>query len=142
MISRNSLPKYTTGSAISHKDLNKLRDEANRLGRIRGGSGINVINDATGVTIGLNGNFTNTLGFASLLGQINQNGNAQANPFKVQNPPDGNWIIDTAVSHQILLYAPPTLNAYEYYPSGTVVTFFYNANWKRNIIISSPYCSC
>jgi len=142
MISRNSLPKYSKGHAITHEDLNKLRAETQRMGRIKGSAPIQVQSDATGITIGLAGNFSNTIGFASLLEQINPNGSGKGQPYTVNNPPDGNYQLQTANNQQIKLYAPPTLNSNQYYASGSVVTYFYNANWKRYVIISSPYCSC
>ena len=140
MINRQSLPKYATGHPITHNDLNKLRDETMRMGRIKGSAPIQVQSDATGITIGLVGNFSNTLGFASLLAQVNPQGSGLAQPYTAS--PGGGWQLTTGTSNQITLYAPPTLNTNEYYPSGTTVTYFYNADWKRYVIISSPYCSC
>ena len=80
--------------------------------------------------------------FAVLAQQINQFGSGQAQPYIVQNPPNGNWTLDTNTNHYLTVYAPPTLNDNQYYPANSTVTVAYNSSYKRWVILSSPYCTC
>ena len=139
MITRTSLPKYNSVDPIQSKDLNKLRDEVQRLGRIRSSAPVQVISDCTGITIGLTG-YMNNLCFAQLTQQVNQNESGLGEPFTIDA--SGNWIVDTNTKNQIKCYAPPTLAYQEYYPANIIVTVIYIGALKRWVIISSPYCTC
>jgi hypothetical protein len=141
MFGREPIKKFDGGDYAL--DLNGLRREVSRLGKWRAQAPLHIQASSTGFNLSIAGVTGSVVfGFAVLLQQINPNGSGTAQPYIVNNPPDGNWEVDTASKDNITCYAPPTLNANEYYPANTTVTVAYNASFQRWVILSSPYCSC
>jgi len=142
MHGRQPLPRYHKGATpIKASDLNKLRGEITRLGKISVSAPLAMTNNATGTHISLAGP-VGTLKFNFFLTaeQINPNASGKAHPNYIKD--NGEWEFDTTEKKQETLYAPPTLTNLEYYPAGIVVTAAYHTEWQRWVILSSPYCTC
>lgn len=142
MFGRQPIDRYSGGNYELNP--NKLLDEVRRLGKWRANAPLKVESNSSGFVVSLAGDLGGNVlfGFASLTQQVNPNGKGTAQPYIVNNPPDGNWQLDTNTNDAITVYAPPTLNSNEYYASGTTVTVAYNSTFQRWVILSSPYCSC
>jgi hypothetical protein len=82
---------------------------------------------------------TTSICWGRLTEEVRQSGKGQCLIYKIDNPPDGNWIA-TSPAQYVTAYPSLLIKSNDYYPSGTYVQLAYSSECMRWNIMS-PFCA-
>lgn len=142
---RSNLPKYTPGqSPIKSDDLNRLRSEVSRQGRIQGSGGIAVRHDSSGIRVSLNQkDLTPKFAYCLLNEQLNAQQSATAHMALVPDATQGALIASTKDQDKIEVWCSPLFSNYgDYVPSGTWILAAFFPTYQRWQLLSTACSGC
>ena len=132
-----------TGREYGQIDLTAANAMLRKLGNLRATPPLRITNGADNITIGMDSISPNNFCFAILTSDVLPNGHGTAQPYIVNNVPDGDWIVSPNAGDAITVYAPPgILNIYQYYPASTVVCAGWFPFYMRWCILFTTCGNC
>jgi hypothetical protein len=116
------LPRYTGANEITKADLNKLRDEVQRHGRLTVGPGLRLNSNSTGQQINLaTTDYAPNWGFAELTEDLVSTGKATAQLYQLSDDTDEAYLAKSGADIDEITVYPNPLATQTYVTSGTLI---------------------